>query len=93
MKIIGNLFNQENFTTRKAVAGEKIDNPNIHVSGMDCKHCKMNIEKHLKQLDGVDNVEANEKTGYVAVEGKNVSIDDIQKQVKDLGYKLEGIIK
>lgn len=93
MKIIGNLFNKENFKTRKAVAGEKIDNPNIHVSGMDCKHCKMNIEKHLKQLDGVDNVEANEKTGYVAVEGKNVSIDDIQTQVKDLGYKLEGIIK
>ena len=54
---------------------------------------RLYIIKHLKQLDGVDNVEANEKTGYVAVEGKNVSIDDIQKQVKDLGYKLEGIIK
>ncbi|HKK60412.1 MAG TPA: permease [Salinivirga sp.] len=92
MKILGNLFSKERFKTREVVSGEKLDNPNLHVSGMDCKHCKMNIEKHLKQIDGVDHVEANENTGYVAVQGKNVPIDSVQQQVKDLGYKLEGVI-
>ncbi|PLX17479.1 MAG: heavy metal-associated domain-containing protein [Salinivirgaceae bacterium] len=92
MKIMGNLFNKDSFKTRDIVAGEKLDNPNLHVSGMDCKHCKMNIEKHLKQIDGVDSVEANENTGYVALKGEGISIDNIQSQVKDLGYKLEGVI-
>ena len=93
MKIMGNLFNKEKFKTREVKPGEKLDNPNLYISGMDCKHCKMNIEKHLKQIDGVENVEANENTGYVAIQGKNVSIDNVQSQAKDLGYKLEGVIE
>lgn len=92
MKILGGKFNKGKLNTREAVSGEILDNPNLYVSGMDCKHCKMNIEKHLKQLDGVENVEANENTGHVAIQGKRVSIDNVQSQVKDLGYKLEGVI-
>jgi uncharacterized membrane protein YraQ (UPF0718 family)/copper chaperone CopZ len=93
MKILGNLFNKDGFKSRNVAAGEKLDNPNLYISGMDCKHCKMNIEKHLKQLDGVENVEANENTGYVALQGKNISMDAVNSQVKDLGYTLEGIIE
>jgi uncharacterized membrane protein YraQ (UPF0718 family)/copper chaperone CopZ len=92
MKILGNFFSKADFKTRGAIAGEKLDNPKLFISGMDCKHCKMNIEKHLSQIEGVEVVNANEKTGYVALKGKNISIDLIQDHVKDLGYKLEGII-
>lgn len=93
VNIIKNLFRKESFQTRVPQSGEVLDNPHLYVEGMDCKHCKMNIEKHLNQIDGVDNVDANEKTGYVKVDGQAVKIDQVDEQVKSLGYKLAGIIQ
>ena len=93
MNMLGSFFKKQNFSTREVKPGEKLDNPDLYVQGMDCKHCKMNVEKHLNQIEGIESVEANFKSGFVNVQGKSVDIDKVREQVKELGYKLEGIIE
>lgn len=93
MNILHRFFKKNKFDYRRVTDGEVLTNPDLYIEGMDCKHCKMNIEKHLQQLNTIEVVEANEKTGYVSVTGENVEIDKVKEQVKNLGYKLAGIIE
>lgn len=92
MKMLRGKFSNKKFKTREIVTGEKLHNPRLHVSGLHCNHCKMSIEKHLTQLEGVSEVKANEITGEVNIRGEIILVDDIQKIIKDIGFKLEGII-
>ena len=34
-------------------------NANIKISGMNCASCALNVEKSLKNLDGVDEAQVN----------------------------------
>ncbi len=92
MKLAGNFFSKKSFKTREIKAGEKLDNPHLYVQGMDCKHCKMNVEKQLQQIDDVEAVEADFKTGKVKIDGKNIDLDKVGQIVSDVGYKLAGVI-
>lgn len=63
----------------------------LNIVGMSCSSCANTIEKSVKKIQGVKNVNVNFATEKLNVEynEKNASIDDIKEAVKDAGYNVE----
>ena len=63
------------------------------VDGMSCNHCKMNVEKALKEIDGVETVEVNLETKEVII-SSNKEIDNkvIEETIKEAGYEVTKFI-
>jgi copper chaperone CopZ len=81
------------FKTNKAVGSDATaDNQVLYrIDGMMCNHCKASVEKAIRALDGVENVEV--------VLGKKVAIvtghpsdDAVRTAVEDLGFDFKGRI-
>ena len=59
------------------------------VSGMDCGSCAVTIEKGLKQLSGIEEVQVNFSTGKMTIAvSDNEILYSIPKQIEKLGYQL-----
>ena len=58
----------------------------IKVDGMMCNHCRANVEKNLKALECVDNVEVDLASGTAVVEG-DVTDEKVIKTIEGLGYQ------
>lgn len=56
------------------------------VDGMMCNHCRANVEKNIKALQGVENVEVDLASGIAVVEG-NVSDEEVIKAIEGIGYQ------
>lgn len=59
------------------------------VKGMNCSHCKENVETHLSKLPNVKNVCADISTGTITIEG-NVESNTVKETIESLGYIYEG---
>lgn len=61
----------------------------LNVKGMHCHGCEMLIKLSLKELAGVENVEAWHEKGGVIVEydEKKVKLDDMFLVIKENGYE------
>ena len=55
------------------------------IDGMMCNHCRANVEKALRELDGVNNVVVDLASGTAVVDGK-VADEAIIKAVAEIGY-------
>jgi uncharacterized membrane protein YraQ (UPF0718 family)/copper chaperone CopZ len=66
-------------------------NLKIGVGGMTCSHCKMNVERSLKSLTGIESVEANPDTGNVVIQGTDFNLDAIRQVVEGIGYDYKGV--
>jgi copper chaperone CopZ len=60
------------------------------VKGMTCKNCKAHVENGLKDLQGVDEVNADLLTGLVTVKGNHVSDELVKSAVEKAGYRFMG---
>lgn len=60
----------------------------ISVKGMDCNHCKRNVENNLSTMQGVKNVEADLNKEEVRIEGEEINQNLIEQKIIDLGYKV-----
>lgn len=58
----------------------------VKIDGMTCNHCKMTVEKHLKALDGIDNVQVDLTTGTAEITGGSIDLHAVADAVNDLGY-------
>jgi len=58
------------------------------ITGMHCAACAANSEKALKKLDGISSASVNiaSETGTVEYDPARVSVNDIEKAIKDAGY-------
>ncbi|MGI9860742.1 copper ion binding protein [Moorella naiadis] len=63
----------------------------LHVEGMSCNHCKMSVEKALKNLAGVTGatVDLGAKTARVTYDAGKVDIEAMRKAVSDAGYEVK----
>ena len=63
----------------------------MSISGMSCNHCKMKVEKALKTLDGVENVEVNLADGVADVkyDPSKISTDQLKDVIIDAGYEVK----
>lgn len=70
----------------------KMENYKIYVKGMTCNHCKMNVEKTLKSVAGVSNVEVDLDQAMAVIEGTNLDMNEIKNQIDGIGYEYGGLI-
>lgn len=59
------------------------------VNGMMCVHCKANVERHLKELPGVEAVDVNLDRKTVEITG-DVDADTVKDTVERAGYEFGG---
>ncbi|MCX7909949.1 MAG: permease [Ignavibacteria bacterium] len=59
------------------------------IEGMTCNHCVMNVERAIRSVAGVSNVEINLSSGVAKVEG-TFSEEEVKKAVETIGYKFIG---
>lgn len=59
------------------------------IEGMTCNHCVMNVEKAIRDVLGVKDVEVNLAGGTARVEGE-FSVEEIKSAVESIGYKFVG---
>ncbi len=60
------------------------------VKGMSCGHCKMAVEKAVRGVNGVKDVEVDLEKGLLKVtyDPERASLTDIQNAVVDAGYEV-----
>ena len=59
----------------------------ITVKGMNCNHCKSNVEAAIQKLSGVESVEIDLASGRTVIHG-NPNKEDIIKTVEALGFSV-----
>ena len=60
----------------------------LFVDGMTCSHCEDSVVKTLLKIKGVKTASANARDGVVNFSGENCSIEEIKKNIKELGFKI-----
>jgi len=61
----------------------------IQVDGLSCPFCAYGLEKNLKKVSGVGNVDINMKTGKATVElepGSKVGDNELRQAVEKAGF-------
>ena len=77
-------------------AAQSADVVEVKVKGLVCSFCVQGVEKLLKDLPGVQNLEIklSKQTVYLTVASKNEPTDEsIRKAVKAAGYDVEAILR
>ena len=59
----------------------------VKIAGMDCGSCAMTIESSMRQLPGVEDASVSFTTETMEVTG-NVAADEIEKRLRELGYRI-----
>ena len=69
--------------------GEVCETHTFMVKGMNCNHCKTNVEKAIRSVHGVESVEVDLQSGVVTVVGDDVSDEEVRRAVESIGYSVE----
>ncbi len=59
------------------------------VKGMNCNHCKMNVEKAVGSVPGVRSVKVDLQSGRMHVSGADIEEESIRQAVESIGFSLE----
>ena len=61
----------------------------INVKGMVCRGCENRVKNALKELEGVEKVEADYKTGIVKIfANENVERKVMEEVIEDIGFEI-----
>ena len=62
----------------------------IKVKGMMCVGCENRVKNALKELTGIESIEASFAEGIVKViSNEEINIDIIKGKIEDLGFEIE----
>lgn len=63
----------------------------LTAADMSCGHCKKTIESAVKELEGIEKINADPETKKVTVEfdESSITIEDIRHAIEDAGYDAE----
>ena len=64
----------------------------IFVKGMTCNHCKANVEKALNNIPAISKVEVDLDQSIAKIEGDNIDLNEVKKQLNEVGYEYGGIV-
>ncbi|MFC7176345.1 heavy metal translocating P-type ATPase [Halosegnis marinus] len=65
------------------------DRVRLSVPDMDCASCAQKVERSVRDLDGVREVDPRPTTGVLAVEGDGLTAADVTERVEAAGYAVE----
>lgn len=93
---IANVYRRKWFNRNKLKTTAKQIVPDMKeikviVRGMNCNHCKANVERALGQVEGIDSTLADVEQEMVTLTGDNIDLDEVKKSVESVGYKYEGV--
>ena len=57
----------------------------LHISGMDCNHCRQNAEKAIAGVKGVEHVSVDLQSGEAHICG-NANIEEVRKAIEAVGF-------
>lgn len=78
----------------KATETEIITNKKIViVNGMTCNHCKNSVEKHIGALKNITTAKVNLEQKLLRIEGENIKLEFIKKEIESLGFEFGGEVK
>ena len=61
----------------------------LKVTGMHCKSCEMLLVDNISEIAGVEQVNANSKSGIVTVKYDNEeALNNVKKTIEKEGYKI-----
>ena len=89
-KFIRRYFNIKNIISNK-ITQMDMSEIKVIVTGMNCSHCKMNVEKSINSVEGVTDSTANPDSGEVIIHGDNINLDKIKNAVEGIGYAFQGL--
>ncbi|MDE7375310.1 MAG: cation transporter [Muribaculaceae bacterium] len=58
----------------------------INISGMACDHCRQRVEKAIKTVPGVSEVEVDLRRGTARVAGRDLLPTDVLAAISAAGY-------
>ena len=61
----------------------------IFVRGMNCNHCKMNVESNLSKLEGIEGITVDLDSETAILKGDNIDLEKVKSTVESIGYKFE----
>jgi copper ion binding protein len=67
-------------------------NYKIVVKGMNCNHCKMNVENVLHTIPGISSVKVELDQSSATFEGNDLDMNEIKKSIESVGYEYGGLI-
>ncbi len=59
------------------------------VKGMNCNHCKMNVEKAVGSIPGVEHVKVDLRSGHMSVSGADIEKEKVRAAVESIGFSLD----
>ena len=71
-------------------ADEACETRTYKVRGMNCNHCKANVEKAIRSVKGVEEVNVDLPSGIATVTGDGVRDEEVKAAVESIGYDVEG---
>ena len=89
---IRKYFQNKNKTIHVLKTTNKMESKVI-VEGMTCNHCKLNVEKNLSKIEGIEFVSANPDTNEVIIGGDSINLEKVKFTVEDIGYTYKGEMK
>jgi copper chaperone CopZ len=58
------------------------------VVGMTCDHCVLSVQEEVSEVDGIEAVDVDLRSGLLHVRGANVSDAAVSDAVTDAGYEV-----
>ena len=62
----------------------------IKVMGMNCSHCKMNVEGNLRKVNGIHDAVADVSRGEVLLKGDDIDLSSVKNSLESIGYTFVG---
>lgn len=62
----------------------------VKVTGMTCSHCEATVKRNLEAMEGITNVEADNRNESVKITGTNIDLEQVKNTINQLGYKFVG---
>jgi uncharacterized protein len=69
------------------------DNYIISVKGMNCNHCKMNVENALQNIPGISNIKVVLDKSIATFKGDNPDMNQVKKSIEGIGFEYGGLLK
>ncbi|MBN2814629.1 MAG: heavy-metal-associated domain-containing protein [Bacteroidales bacterium] len=63
----------------------------VIVKGINCNHCKINVENGLMKINGINKALADIVNGRVLITGTQVNLDQVKNAIEELGYGYGGV--
>ncbi len=62
----------------------------VYVKGMSCNHCRANVEKAIRRIEGVTNVEVDLASSKTIISG-HPNLEAVKSAVEKIGFEVEKI--